>query len=235
MKSPLKLEDTLNGGYSGLYGEVVTHDTYRLRTIPWQPEIIFDIGANIGIFARFARELFPKALIVSVEPDPENAAIYTKFTRDRHTCLVNRALGSGRQVYHGLTARNGSGETYLSSGLGYPDKAMENLALCNHSIELSNVSSVTLSDLLDTYPLNKGDKSILKCDCEGAENSIWEDEASMKALARMDYICMEVHFYALTGIELPEVVAKTSAALKSLERTHHCELDGVHFWATKKV
>src|ERR1044072_3477914 len=156
-----RLEDTLNGGYKGLYGEVVEADCYRLRQLKFIPDIIFDVGANIGVFARFARELFPGALIVSVEPNFENRVHYTKFTKPHsRTVILNKALGMG-PIYHGLTARNGSGETYLSAGLGYPKELMEKAVAEKQGLELAMAASVPLSSLIDRFWF-PGAKCVLK-------------------------------------------------------------------------
>ena len=68
----MELENTLNGGYNGLYGEVVTEDCYRLKTLGFVPDVIFDLGANIGVFTRYARDMFNNAKIISVEPNLDN-------------------------------------------------------------------------------------------------------------------------------------------------------------------
>jgi len=228
-----KLEDTLGGEYSGLYGEVVTEDTYRLRQLKFQPDLIFDIGANVGIFTRYARELFPKAKIVAVEPNPENCIHFRKFTQLSNIFLMEYALGSGGIVYHGTTARNGSGETYLSAGLGYPADSMEVAVETQQGLEHARVPALTLAEIVEPH-WARASRRLLKIDCEGAENTIWGDGASMDILRAADYVTMEVHDYALTGAEHPKVVAATLKALGSLEKTHNCQRDGVHFWATKK-
>ena len=230
-----RLEDTLNGGYGGLYGEVVTCDTYRLRQMEFKPDIIFDIGANVGIFSRFARSLFPNARIIAVEPDPENAAHFRKFTQDPNTHLMEYALGSG-QIFHGTTAVNGAHETYLSvGGLGYPDKLVREAtaAAASNIMVLSNVPSLLLTEILEQY-WKPGTKALLKVDCEGAENCIWQHKPSMKALSQIDYIAMELHDYALTSDDRVKVLEETNKALHALEQTHICTREGVNFWATKK-
>ena len=75
----------------------------------------------------------------------------------------------------------------------------------------------------------------MKIDCEGGENTIWGDPASMLALRLMDYIAMEIHHYALHGGELPHVVRITADALAKLGDTFDCQMDGVHFWANRRL
>lgn len=229
-----KIEDTLDGKYLSLFGEVNTTDCYRLKNIGFVPDIIYDLGCNVGTFTRFCRELWPDAGIVAVEPDKENYHHFIQFTDLENIDVYNKAIGIG-QVYHGLTASNGSGETYLSSGLGYPSNLMEKgCAENNMGIEKSDVETIMPDELINKY-WKPGRKSIVKIDIEGAENTIWTHKPSMDALRKMDYLCMEVHFYALIGGEVhDEVRRKTMEALRSFEETHDCELDNVHFWAIKK-
>lgn len=229
-----RLEQTLGGDWPGLYGEVVTHDCYHVRQVKFQPDVVVDVGANVGTFSRFVMVLFPHAQIYAVEPDPLNCAHFRKFTTDDRIHLIPKALGHG-QIYHGTTARNGSGETYLSVGLGYPEALMREAVEIGAGMVMSSVPSITLGDLflsLDLFETSK--KVVLKIDCEGAENTIWDDPISMAALVRADYVAMELHSYAMTGKEHPEVLRATEEGLLLLTTTHDCQRQGVHFWATKR-
>jgi len=223
----MKLEETLNGGYGGLYGEVVTEDCYRLRKLKFVPDIIFDIGANIGIFTRFAQTLFPNVTIVAVEPHPQNCEDFKRFTPFRDDILLfQAALGSSGKVFRGTTAPNGAGESYLTPGLGFPEEDLK------QTHERVPVPCLTLDDIIGQLPF-LGEKQLIKIDCEGGENSIWQHPPSMEALRKIDYIAMELHDYAM-GTEHSKVVEVTNTALKSLEATHDCERNGVYFWATKR-
>lgn len=224
------LKETLNGGYGGLYGEVVTEDCYRLRTIHWDPQIIFDLGGNIGVFARYARSLFPRAKIISVEPNPENCTHYRKFTTDANTALIEAAIGQGN-MWHYLTSANGAMEVYVSEGLGYPGFDLEEMPA--GQTEKVQIETIMPAKLISSY-WKPGQKSIIKIDIEGGENAIWEDPDSIAAIKQMDYIAMEIHFYALTGREMAEVTQKTMAVLEALEETHTCELNNKNFYAIKK-
>lgn len=223
----MKLEDTLNGGYRGLYAEVVTHDCYKVKNLDFIPDIVFDIGANIGVFTRYARSLWPNALIIAVEPHPDNIKVFKQFTNMNKITLHEAALGKGR-LWHNKGAVNGGGESYVSSGLGYDHKKMS----AAPNVEKSDIATVMLTDLIDPA---QGVKTVCKIDCEGGENVIWEDEASMEALRKMDYICMETHFYALHGGQpYDDMKSKTLAALESLKTTHHTYFKHPHFQARKK-
>lgn len=224
------IEETLRGGYAGLFGEVCTEDCYRLKQLDFVPDLVIDAGCNIGVFTRFARELFPQSLIVSIEPHKENYDLAKYFTKDKSIIFINKAIGQGN-VWHGTTAANGSGETYLSEGLGYPAKSMREMD--GDSVERSPVETVMLDEIINTY-WREGMKAVLKVDIEGAENILWSHKPSMDAIKKMDYLCFEIHWYGADAIEWEKVQVATKAALKELEETHITELDNVHFFATKK-
>lgn len=221
------LKDSLGGGYAGLYGEVVTEDCYRLKQMKFVPEVVFDIGGNIGIFARYAAALFPQAKIISVEPNPQNCADFKRFTDSANILLLEAALGRG-SVFQGKGAANGAHESYLSSGLGYRGEELEQ---CTAHQQVP-VLTFMLNEIFT--PAHARKKTLMKIDCEGAENIIWQHAPSMQVLRQIDYLVMELHMYALTARDQQEVVSVTAAALESLEATHRCEREGVYFWATKK-
>jgi FkbM family methyltransferase len=227
MKIVNTLNETLNGNYPSLFGEVVTSDIYRLRTLDFVPDVVIDLGANVGAFTRFARELFPNALIVSVEPDKENFHHLVKFTPPENIIFINKAIGLGK-VWRGVTAANGSGATYLSSGLGYPEKEMGGATM-----EPSELETIMPDELIKAYVKN-GQKILIKIDIEGNEHTIFTHQPSMEAIKKAEYICMEVHFYALNGGLTDDVNEGTMRALKHFEATHNIELDNVNFYARKK-
>lgn len=229
----MKLQDTLKGGYRGLHGEVVTEDQYRLRQLPFTPDVIIDLGANIGIFSRFARDLFPDALIIAVEPDPDNIEVFKKFTDDKRIILIEKAIGKGK-LYKCIGATNGAHECYLSPGLGYPEKEMKN----DERLELVEIETVTLSEIIkqqiSTRDFFPDDKWMVKIDVEGNEHSIFTDLDSMDLLTYADYVCIEIHWYALTGNLIQEVKDKTLEALALFDFTHNIIIDNQYFWALKK-
>ena len=222
-----KVEDTLNGGYGGLYGEVVTCDTYKLLELNFIPDLIFDIGANVGIFARYARTLFPDAEIIAVEPDSDNLQNLRKFTFDSKLRIIEAALGVG-PVYRVAGAVNGAHEAYFTKGLGYPKSDPP-----HPHYQPSLATAVTLAQIVKSTGW-QGRKTFLKLDCEGGENSIWQDEESMMFLRMMDAVSIELHYHAAYGGPVHEEVKRvTDNALASLAATHQCEKDGCHFHARK--
>jgi FkbM family methyltransferase len=237
----------LEGQYAGLYGEVVDKDTYHVRDvadivsindpnyvhekghkgIDFVPDVVLDLGANVGVFSRYARSLWPDASIVAVEPNPWNQSVFEEFTKDPNIILLKNAIGKGQMYY--AKGANGAMEVYLSQGLGFNKLAFQRLNEKGTTV----TSSVTGIMLTDLKKYCKG-KVLLKLDIEGNESVIFNDPASMELMKTFEYICMELHFFAYDGQELEKVKAKTKEALDSLNETHETRYDHIYFYATKK-
>jgi len=223
----MNIEDIWDGAYKGLYGEVVTEDIYRLRQLKFTPDVIFDFGANVGTFSKFARELFPSALIVAVEPDKQNIEYFHKFNspQDNNIVLHNIAIGNG-EAYRCKGAINGAHESYISNGLGFEIVESDFL----ERVEVRT----TLLDFIVNGWAKEGQKYVLKIDIEGNETAIFTHEPSMKALRNAEYIAMELHYHALETSQVEVVREFTLNALQTLESTHETRHEHPMFYATKK-
>jgi FkbM family methyltransferase len=210
----MELENTLNGGYKGLYGEVVTEDCYKLKMLEFVPDIIFDLGANIGVFTRYAREMFPNAKIISVEPHLENFLNLTTFTKSENIVFINMAIGKGI-AYRIASDVNGAHESYVNDVKGVK----------------VGVGCVMPNKIIETYLLDS-QKSYLKLDIEGNENIIWTDADSMKALKGIDFIAMELHFLASNWTEVDK--DNTYKMMEYFKDTHECEFVPPMFYAKKR-
>lgn len=225
------LEQTLNGGYNGLYAEVVTNDCYKMKDLWFKPDLVFDLGSNIGVYCRYMRELFPDTLIIAVEPDKDNFDNLDKFTPDKNIYKYWRAIGSGR-VYRIKGAVNGAHESYITNGVGYPiEEEGEDVT----NIDRVDMGTIMPYQLVDLY-YREGMKSVMKIDIEGAENFIFVDQPSMDAIKKMDYIVMELHWAAskYDHDTMKRVIKPTLTALLELSHSHHCTFEQDYFYAIKK-
>jgi len=244
----LKQSLGVNGEYDALYGEVVTYDMYLLNNVAdivscndpnyvhwkgheginFKPDVVFDLGANVGIFSRYVRELWSDALIVAVEPNPNNCKVFKEHTPPSRVILIEKAIGKG-VIHHGIGSANGAMEVYLSNGLGYNDSAFKKLK-DSGTFEPTSIESVMLKDLKQYI----SGKTILKLDIEGNETVIFNDPESMEILKTIDYICMELHYFAYSGAEQQAVIDITDKALAELTETHDTRKDGIYFYARKR-
>jgi FkbM family methyltransferase len=215
----------------GVENEVITYDCYKMKHLDFVPDVIFDIGSNVGVFAKMARQMFHDALIVAVEPDKTNVAQHKMIGAERFI-MVHKAIGHGK-VYRSNHENNpelgGAQECYHTEMMGYPKETFKNEEL---TIPVS-VESVTLVELTNKY-LSFGDKFMLKIDCEGGENAIFDHEPSVKALKMADYITAEIHNYSSSHVGNQIVKEHIDKILKELEETHNCERDGIMFYARRR-
>lgn len=232
-----KLEDIK--GYSGVYNEVYNGDCYKIKTLPFKPDVIFDFGANVGCFTRLCHETFPDAKIIAVEPDGVNYDCLTRFNHNKNTVYINKAIGEGK-MWKILTAESGTGEMYLNSGEWFPETDMIEREKYGGLQERVSLECVMPDELINQYT-NTGDKYLVKIDIEGNEHIIFSHEKSMDAIRGADYICMEIHLFTLGDIKYDKVKDEALKMFKTFEETHDCIIDGgteekrhFDFWATKK-
>ena len=70
------------------------HDWLQSRQRSGRRALIIDAGANIGASAVFFALTFPTALIIAIEPEPQNFALLVKNTRGLNVRCLNAALAS---------------------------------------------------------------------------------------------------------------------------------------------
>ncbi len=225
----------MSNEFEVIFNEVCRDDFYEIRSLSFVPNIIFDLGANIGAFTTLARHLFPFAHIIAVEPDDRNFGLLKRYTGHFYNiAYVNKALGNG-PIWQGLPLLEppyyGAIRSYVTQDqLGFLTEDMTRppgLQGCDDYpiYEPSQVEAISLAELFAEHTTD-GDMVLLKMDCEGGENSIFADPDSMAALHRTDYVTMETHYYTKgTGTQHEANVIMVEDALMSLSSTHNCHLD----------
>lgn len=214
----MNLSELLNGGYNGLYGEVVTEDCYKLKELSFVPDVIFDLGSNVGVFTRYASSLFPNAKIISVEPNSDNYNTQLELTNGNNVVFIKKAIGKV-STFRMKGAINGAHEKYVN--LEEPK---------NDTFKISEVESIMIDELISEN-LKEGQKSFLKLDIEGNENVIWTHKGSMEKLKKIDAIAMELHFLSTHWTE--EDKKNTMEVMDLLCETHMCKFVPPMFYAQK--
>lgn len=146
---------------------VVLDDDYGLRSLTGEPRTIVDIGANIGLFTAFARQLFPGAMIHAYEPSASTARWAAANTTHPLTTVfvegVASEAGTAALVEHG------------ASNLTQTRRA-----------EDGAVKLVAFPTVVERIG---GRIDLLKIDCEGAEWDFMSDPGWFRCVAaiRMEY------------------------------------------------
>ncbi|MEC4806240.1 MAG: FkbM family methyltransferase [Jaaginema sp. PMC 1079.18] len=159
-------EDTL--GATTIYCEVIVEDCYDI--LGWarshSPQVIVDIGANIGLFSQMCSMVFPEAQIYAYEPHPEALKWLRQNAQNKQITVVEGAVSSQ------------SGELRLDLG---EDSTIAQVSPMGQFA----VNKVDIATLAENQEID-----FLKMDCEGSEWDILQDES---LLQRTQFFCLEYH------------------------------------------
>jgi FkbM family methyltransferase len=143
------------------FREIFLRNEYNIKKfVLKEPEYIIDAGANIGFTSLYFRMIYPKAYILSLEPDRENFKLLQLNTQSVGSIsALNCALWSEQKplalIDHGLGLRG-----YMVSEVN------------SNTADTFTVQSTSLVKLIREHNFPRID--ILKIDVEGAEKDIFE-------------------------------------------------------------
>lgn len=138
-----------------LLHEIYDEDIYRIHRMVKSglvPAVIWDIGANIGLFSRAARRAWPEAEIHSWEPNPRLTEHLQKNAPDAFLHVAAASSFGGKTVLH--TVDHNIGGSFIDRNIG---DAHEHFSAVEHEVECEIP--------WDTAPA----PDLLKLDCEGSE------------------------------------------------------------------
>lgn len=141
--------------------------------------LIIDCGAHIGVSARYFAETYPDAIVVAVEPDPENLSIAIRNCTDiNNVSLKQAAIGS----------------TEGFATLVNPDSRgwMRRIARSNTSTSLP---ILTIPEVVAQYPA--ASLAIVKIDIEGFESDLFE--SNLDWIDSCPLIIIELHDWFFPG------------------------------------
>jgi FkbM family methyltransferase len=146
----------------------------------FSPEVILDLGANVGFASAMFLSLFPRAFVLAVEPDPSNA----------ERCRKNLApYGNRAKVVEGAVWHS-RGHLMLSRGTFRDGREWATQVRPAHPDEIPDIAAWDIPTLLEMCPRKQVD--ILKIDIEGSESALFSVNVD-EWLSRVHNICIEVH------------------------------------------
>jgi FkbM family methyltransferase len=155
----------------------------RLSNVIDSPDLIIDVGANIGQFSSSAANFFPKAEVHSFEPIPECYQILLKNTEKLSNIKTyNFAVGScDKNIEFFINADNQSSSAMKTSELRleiFPDK-----------YEVAQIE--VAQKCLDTVYAGRalGENCLLKMDVQGLEVDVLK--GAVNSLSGIRYILLE--------------------------------------------
>ena len=145
---------------------------------PREITTILDLGANIGLSVRLWLDRFPEALIVAVEPDPDNVAMLRR----------NVALSGQQERVRILQAcvTGDPGQLYLERS----DKPWAFRVNAQPTPRSIGVRAVTVDSVLTECDMS-GDIGAIKCDIEGAERYVFD--RCEQWIDRVNTFAIELH------------------------------------------
>lgn len=183
-------------------------DEYHVREIVRNGDVVVDVGAYVGHFARFVLDTAPGARVISLEPMPSNGTALEENMGDEVT--VERLA---------LADRNGPLTIY-----DFGDEASACHSIYDLGVDTAEpvqVEAVTLQELLRRHSLSS--VRLLKLDCQGAEYEALT-ATPLSVLRRIEYLSMEVHDgIAKSGAGLghvPHAKERQNRLYRHLGRTH---------------
>jgi FkbM family methyltransferase len=165
-----------------MVNEVITEDTYRLQNMKregFEPETIVSVGSHIGTFEVLAHALWPKARLISVEPNKESFAVLQQnapfasaynaaISYKEHGVLIDGERSSGGGFIASKEEFEQTDGYDPATGLAPED----NKKGWSYHIADSDIRCMTFEELVRAERLTRID--LLKLDCEGGEWDILE-------------------------------------------------------------
>lgn len=157
--------------------QVFLDGEYHVEPIaPESIEYIVDLGSNIGVTAMFWAQRYPEALMVLVEPDPDNFKLLERNTASfKHRCvLINAAVSDKRGVTSFFRSEREYGHSIIKG---------------DDSVSEIKVKTLTVSDILREAAFPRVD--LLKMDIEGGESIVMPTIRTWPCAPR--YLIAELH------------------------------------------
>jgi len=148
--------------------EVIIGDHYRVAKLSRfiQPKVILDIGGHIGTFGILVKTYWPDSLLIAVEPNKISYGLYQmnmKANNYKNYHIINAAVGYDKNK---TVLTNG----FTATGGGFITTLEEAKKLKNYRIIDTNVTLITVEEIIDKFNIDKIELS--KWDCEGGEIEI---------------------------------------------------------------
>ncbi len=164
--------------------QVFVNGEYNVK-FPDNPKVIIDCGANVGMFSLYAKNKFPDARLICIEPDKSNFEVLQK----------------NLSAYSDVSLEN-AGLWNRETGLRIHDKyEMGNWAMVvEETDDQPDLHAISMDRLMSKYALQRID--ILKIDIETSEKSVFA-AGYENWLPKVKMIIIELHDWMEPGCAKP--------------------------------
>jgi FkbM family methyltransferase len=150
--------------------EVLIERVYQLDLVPFTPDVVMDLGANIGLFTLLAAQRWPSSAFICVEPHP------TTFS-----FLCDNLALNGVNVMKLQCA--------LDAEVGV--KFLENEGAVFQALSTRATKTRVMTLRLDSLlPRNPDVQLLIKMDIEGSEIAVLDN---LQGLPQQSFIFLELH------------------------------------------
>lgn len=168
-----------------LSGEEYVIDSLLSTILKRDPLTIFDVGANIGNYAKMLRAKFPEAQIHCFEPGPEAFKALALNTAELQINIHNLAVGSCNGTILLVKSSNDNDGAMLTA---YKDAISDIFTFAGEPNESIRCDMINLDDFCNNSFLNI---DFLKIDVEGHELEVLKGAAKMINENRLNIIQFE--------------------------------------------
>lgn len=168
---------------TGLYEEIFIQRQYFFETKNQKP-VIMDCGSNIGMAVLYFKKIYPGAVIMAFEPDPDTFLLLKKTVEEngfRDVTVINRALAGKRGKAGFYSDKTKPGNLHMSLVKSRVENADR------HKVETDRLSSYI-----------KGKTDFVKMDVEGAEAEVISELDKSGKLKKISLLAVEIH-HNITG------------------------------------
>lgn len=153
--------------------------------VNFEPKLIIDAGANIGLAAVYFKNKFPNATIISIEPESGNFEMLKKNTAPYENIYLEKAGLWNKETYITVEDKYGLGEHGMI--------VTEN----DHPVK-DSLKAVTIDGLLKKYGFEGQRIDILKVDIETSEKYFFQSNYE-SWLPNTKMLIVELHDIIETG------------------------------------
>lgn len=159
-----------------VFNQIFYWKEYDLINIDFTPKTIIDCGANIGMFAVWAKRRFPESRVISVEPSTANFEMLKMNTQELSSItLLQKGIWNKTTNLEIIDDGDGEWQFYT---IEVPEPTP------------TSISAICINDIMQQYGMPEVD--MLKIDIESAEKEVFEGDTD-KWLPKVKVLVVELH------------------------------------------
>lgn len=174
------LIDPADWSQTVIFDEVFLKGSYDLTKVPFQPSVIIDCGAHIGLFSLLAKGTYPNAALIVYEPNRANAAFIRYQIAKNHLDVAFHesavSTGSGELDFVAVNSHGGRLRGRGTEGVSLSGNRTYRVRVVDFCTELGRIKPTSL---------------LLKMDVEGEERDLLP--AILPSLPEETAIFFETH------------------------------------------